>query len=833
MADDKFILMNMDDERTKKVAEVMGSATCKKIIEHLAETKEASEKDIADALGIPINTAEYNLKKLIESGLVEKTKNFFWSVKGKKIGMFKLANKHIVISPKPKKRPDMNALKVILPILLAALAVVFLVAFMFPKIGEKLGGTNISIVQPTGESQLKHFASYDELKDFVNESYEGRGYYGGAEMMMDKVTAGAAPTAVAAETAGGAGAGEFSTTNIQVEGVDEADIVKNDGKYIYVVSGNKVVIVEAYPAENMKILSEINLSSSVSEIFINDNKLIIFASGYEFIPYTETSEIKCKGCGTSEYKSLVYIYDVSDRENPELEQNISVEGSYFDSRMINDYVYVVSTKYINIENPQPPIYEVNGVETKIAAEDVYYWPYYDTSYIFTSIAAINVENGETDSKVFLTGGTGTIYVSQDNIYLTYQKRMDYKERFKRQVEEAYLPLLPDEEKEEIEEIMKENKNKLNYYEQQEISGIVEKYSESLTGNEKANFDSRLLKALEDFEVKIEKENEQTIIHKINVKKDKINYEGQGEAPGYILNQFSMDEYEGNFRIATTTGNWGENSLNNIYVLDENLKIVGRLEDLAEGEIIFSARFMGKRCYLVTFEAIDPLFVIDLEDAENPKVLGYLKIPGYSDYLHPYDENHVIGIGRDVNASIDEEKVHSSHAVYYTAVLGVKVSLFDVSDVANPIEEDKFVIGERGTESPVLTDHKAFLFDKKRNLLVLPVNVAKLVKESNQWGGEYETSKFIWQGAYVFNIDDKGIKLKGKITHDESIGTESYYPDDKYSIKRSLYMDDVLYTISQAKIKANNLETIDEISKVSLPYEQESYPYPLYSGVDIE
>ena len=871
--DDKFILMDMNDERTKKVAEVMGNATCKKIIEFLAETKEASEKDISDALGIPLNTAEYNLKKLIESGLVEKTKNFFWSTKGKKIEMFKLANKHIVISPKPKKRPDMKALKTILPIIIIALAALLVVMFMFPGSKEIFVGTNVSIL--ANESQLKHFSSYDELKNFINESYSGRdyGYYGGAEMMMDKVTAGAAPTAAVAESVGGAE--EFSTTNIQVEGVDEPDIIKNDGKYIYAVSGNKVVIVNAYPAENMGILSEIDLNKSVSEIFINGNKLIIFAQGYEYVPYTES---KCLGYGYKEYgsgcggdynyRSLVYIYDVKNRENPKLEQNISVEGSYFDSRMIGDYVYVVSTKYINRENPQPPIYEVNGVETKIAAEDVYYWPHYDTSYVFTSISAINIEDGETDGKVFLTGHTGTIYVSQDNIYLTYQKRMDYKERFKRQAEEVYLPLLPDEEKEEIEEIMKENKNKLNYEVRQEISGIVEKYSEDLIGNEKANFDSRLLKALEDFEVKIEKENEQTIIHKIKVKKDKISYEGQGEAPGYILNQFSMDEYEGNFRIATTTGgSWRATSLNHLYILGEDLEIIGSVEDLAKGERIYSVRFLGKRAYVVTFKQVDPLFVIDVENPKKPEVLGYLKITGFSDYLHFYDENHIIGIGKE--------------ATEQGRFLGLKISLFDVSDVENPVEKAKIEIGDRGTSSPALYDHKAFLFDKQKNLLVIPIQLYEINEEKpSDWSyGEY-----VWQGAYVLNINTEKISVRGKITHveeykpkygpaeDDDIGVtrdingqtwtktgankwktspvdyhygydydwswtdemidqqeggvnyKQYIYDWKFQIQRSLYMDNVLYTISNSKVKANNLETIDEISSVKLPYEETSYPY---------
>ncbi len=199
------------------------------------------------------------------------------------------------------------------------------------------------------------------------------------------------------------------------------------------------------------------------------------------------------------------------------------------------------------------------------------------------------------------------------------------------------------------------------------------------------------------------------------------------------------------------------STNNVYVLDQNLDIYGRLENLAPGEQIYSARFMGNRCYLVTFKKVDPLFVIDLTDPGQPEVLGELKITGYSDYLHPYDENHVIGIGKEAVAAEEGD---------FAWYQGVKISLFDVSDVANPKEIAKYEIGDRGTDSPVLNDHKAFLFDRSKNLLVLPVSVAEI--DPSQYPGgmpSWAYGEVVWQGAYVFDISlERGLELRGKITH---------------------------------------------------------------------
>ena len=254
----------------------------------------------------------------------------------------------------------------------------------------------------------------------------------------------------------------------------------------------------------------------------------------------------------------------------------------------------------------------------------------------------------------------------------------------------------------------------------------------------------------------------TTIQRIQIDEDKMTFAASGEVPGYILNQFSMDEYNGYFRIATTINdfNWRTfteepKSTNNVYVLDMNLNTVGTLENLAPGEQIYSTRFMGNRCYVVTFRNVDPLFVIDLSNPAAPTVLGQLKVTGYSGYLHPYNENLLIGIGKETIYDAKED---------FAWYQGIKISLFDVSDVSNPVEIAKYEIGDRGTDSPILYDHKSLLFDREKNLLVIPVMVAE-INESNYPEGVPDNAygEYVWQGAYVFNISPEGITLRGQIT----------------------------------------------------------------------
>ncbi|MDP3562898.1 MAG: beta-propeller domain-containing protein, partial [Methanoregula sp.] len=259
---------------------------------------------------------------------------------------------------------------------------------------------------------------------------------------------------------------------------------------------------------------------------------------------------------------------------------------------------------------------------------------------------------------------------------------------------------------------------------------------------------------------------------------RISFTAHGTVGGTLLNQFSMDEYGGNLRVATTVQDWsGPRSTpsSKVSVLDNQMQIMGSVDNLAPGEKIYAARFMGERLYLVTFRETDPLFVIDLANPKSPKVLGELHIPGFSSYLHPYDATHLIGIGKQSTRG------------------GLKLSLFDVADVRNPrlIGEEK--LGGYGSDSEGLTDHKAFLFDKEKDLLVLPVHIVEDSTSENGWHPS------VWGGAYVFGVNpQKGFTEKGTVVHYRD--TNGSY----HEVKRALYIEDTLYTMSDEKIVMSDL-----------------------------
>jgi len=609
-------------------------------------------------------------------------------------------------------------------------------------------GTALTTLQCTtiypGSSEISRFSSYRELKEFVNVNTQDK------DML---VTPGRFWAGVAEEEGDAAApaASDYSTTNIQVAGVDEADIVKTDGEYIYFVSGNKTIIVKAYPPEQAQIVSEIELEGTIIGIFVNGNRLVVFEQETTYyLYYDDMPVVKESYAPYVSPKMFIKVYDVSDRENPQLQRELSSDGQYVSSRLIGDYAYVVTNEPVYEEEGEVnlPEIHVGGNETEIPATDIYYSDVADYYYMYTTIIAINIQNDaeEPTYETILLGASSNLYVSLNNIYLTF-------------------PV----------------------------------WGTDILGREV--WDSQ-----------------ETSIHRIHIEGAEIEYIASGGVPGMVLNQFSMDEYEGYFRVATTTQ--GETTGNNVYILDMDLNIVGLLEGLAPGETIYSARFMGERCYLVTFKQVDPLFVIDLSDPSNPRELGYLKVTGYSDYLHPYDETHLIGIGK--------ETTDAGEFAWYQ---GVKISLFDVTDVNNPLEISKLEIGDRGTDSPVLWDHKAFLFDKSRNLMVMPILEAKV--DETKYSEEdlvWAYGEPVWQGAYVLHVSlDSGISLQGKITHIEDITDpeqQYYYYYSPFSVERSLYIGDVLYTISQAKIKMNSLETLDYINEVELPHSTwVPYDYP--------
>jgi uncharacterized secreted protein with C-terminal beta-propeller domain len=255
---------------------------------------------------------------------------------------------------------------------------------------------------------------------------------------------------------------------------------------------------------------------------------------------------------------------------------------------------------------------------------------------------------------------------------------------------------------------------------------------------------------------------------------------RGDVKGHLLNQFSMDESDGYLRVATTDGDW-VNETNSVYVLNNTLNVVGSIENIAPNERIYSARFVQDTLYLVTFRQVDPLFVIDLSDPTNPLIIGEVKVTGFSTYLHPIDADHILGIG-----------IEGSN---------VKLSIFDVSDPTAPQEEFRYTL-ENYSYSVANWDHKAVLFDAAKEMLVIPCSQSSWTNDTYVY-----TS-----GAYVFKVSlTDGITLRGVIEH-----------GDYQWVERALYIGEYLYTISYEMVKVNMLSDLSDVN--SLQYRNSQYYY---------
>jgi uncharacterized secreted protein with C-terminal beta-propeller domain len=684
-------------------------------------------------------------------------------------------------------------------------------------------------------TNLEQFNSYEEIEEFVQENRElssGSGYSTSnltstqprQDYPDDDGDWNSAPEPTAdslgdddddgsSEKSGGGS--DYSTTNVQEKMVDEGDIMKNDAEFAYVVSSDnkKVVIMDVHPAEYAEIVSEIEIDEgSIIEIYLNSDKLVIVGSkgSYYYGDYEY-------GYGSRYFQEIfVYTYYIKDKDDPELYRNDTYRGSFVTSRMINEYLYLVSSM---------SQYQIsNESQLPVPAHDVYYLDYYDNSYTYTTITSINVHTTMMmpNHLTILMGTSHNIYVSTNNIYLTKQMRLSWVEKKEMEIERVIIPILPDFYGWDINDTMNSDlsrKEKLD-----EVNDIVGEYLETLTQEEKDEFYAEWKQKEQEFNVEIAPDIEVTMIYRINIRNEWVFFRAMGSVPGYILNRFSMGEYDQHFRIATTTGHVSRSGVgdakNHLFVLNMNLDETGSVRDIAPGERIYSARFMGKRAYLVTFDKVDPFFVIDVSDPNAPVILGELKIPGYSDYLHVYDENHVIGLGKDTVLA------DSGSFSWYQ---GVKLSLFEVTDVNNPQEVSKYIIGDRGTYSIAQHDSHAFLFSLSKNLLVLPISLYEIDRTQNPNPSANTHGEYVWEGAYVLDVDtDDGFQLRGTVSHSDDSGSGDndywygWYRND--AIKRSFYIDDVLYTVSNSMLKANDLDTLEEITTIDLPYEEPDYDY---------
>ncbi|MDD4801427.1 MAG: beta-propeller domain-containing protein [Syntrophomonas sp.] len=560
---------------------------------------------------------------------------------------------------------------------------------------------------------------------------------------------------------------QYSQTNVQVKGVDEADLVKTDGKYIYQVNQAKVLIIEAVPADQMKVIAAIEFEDAEFkpiELYLADDNLIVVGSYSRSIPILyDDNQIQAKQRYMPNrffQSTRGIVYDIKDKSHPVKVRELELEGSYLSSRLVYSSFYLLTNKHLEYytiqEQPHlTPLWRDtvrgNGMLSEELGKIHYFPDCISPNYL--TIAALDLKKPHEKADIHSYLGSGDqVYASLKNIYVAFD-RYDYAE----------MPI----------------------------------------SNEKIRYRSP---------------DSSTAIYKFSLEPGKVNYYGSGSVPGTILNQFSMDETGDYFRIATTTGEvWRSDqntSRNNVYILDKDLKTCGKLEDIAPGEKIYSTRFMGDRAYMVTFKKVDPFFVLDMKDPNNPKILGKLKIPGYSDYLHPYDENHIIGFGKD---TVQAYTWNGESQAFYQ---GMKVAVFDVTDVTNPVEMSRVFIGDRGTDSELLRNHKALLFSREKNLLAFPVKVMEIQNnDAGKQNGIPEYGSFAFQGLYIYNIDlINGLQFRGKITHlsvDDYLKSGNNWFDREKIIERTLYIGDTLYTMSPDMIKAHDIWGLWEIDSLPL------------------
>jgi len=596
-----------------------------------------------------------------------------------------------------------------------------------------------------------------------------------------EASSGASPSA----DAGYAGA-DYSKTNVQVEGVDEADWAKTDGRFIYQLSGGRVLIADIRNPGSPRLAAVLEYADDKSSfhpqaLYVSGGRLVVIGTAYrqDEIRVYGTNEAQPDTAAKSgqimiwpPIRDLSFtaarVYELDDSGTPVLVRELEIEGRHVTSRMIGSALYFVTSKYNPVyplqdppAEPRPQDFEPVWRDSadsdgpkRIPLNRIHYFPDSPESATLL-IGAVDLDDAGAAMQVTAClGSAGTVYASAENLYIAVAK-YDWPEDADGKPNRSVQPKL------------------------------------------------------------------RTDLYKFRLEGGSAVYAGQGSVPGHVLNQFSMDEYDGHFRIATTSGHmWAESddiSKNNLYVLDEWLRTVGRLEGLAPGERIYSARFMGSRAYMVTFRNVDPLFAIDLSDPKRPIVLGQLKIPGYSDYLHPYDENHLIGFGKETIEIAPRDGRGEPTAFY----LGMKISLFDVTDVSRPKELFKEVIGDRGTHSELLNDHKALLFDRKRGLMAFPVELAEVKERPRQDSYDMPPyGEFTWQGAYVYQVDpESGFRLKGRISHlseEDLLKAGRYGYDYTKAVRRILYAGDTLYTLSDSMLKANSSDTLAERGALLYP-----------------
>lgn len=634
--------------------------------------------------------------------------------------------------------------------------------------------------------QLPRVKSCAELARLIEESLKYGDYYtyslrvGGAEVAVERAAADAPQMeqSSANET-------DYSRTNIQVEGVDEADIVKTDGAYIYQVNRSRVIVIQALPASEMavkKVISFADKSFEPREMYVDGEHLVVVGMSYA---HRDTAQDRVARIGPLAETTKAVVFDVRDKNSIKQLREIEVEGRYLTSRKIDKNVYLITNKYPDyyflrepfggdLEYLRPAYRDTAAGDgyQRIACTEICYFPGFSVpNYLLA--ASFNLDSGRKMELGAYLGAGENVYASRDNLYVA-ATTIQHRPVVPRPIP---LPIA-------------------------EIDGV-----------------SSLSRVSAEIMPPVLPPEDKTTIYRFSFDNARLVFSGQGEVPGSVLNQFSMDEHDGYFRLAVTEGGrWGGEWSNSLYVLNKDLNITGKIKDIAPGERIYSVRFMGDRGYVVTFKTIDPLFAFDLSDPSNPTLLGALKIPGFSNYLHPYDANHLIGFGKDAVEAVRKNPDGTVTRQGFAWEQGMKIALFDVTDAGNPVEKHAVRIGDRGTHSEVLNNHKALLFSREKGLLAFPVTVAEVQRPDAAASWEY--GAFTFQGAYVYHLtSEDGFKLRGRLTHhtgEHYLKAGQDHRPHELDIKRILFIGENLYTLSDGMVKAYDMTTLAEKGTLAVP-----------------
>lgn len=528
---------------------------------------------------------------------------------------------------------------------------------------------------------------------------------------------------------------DYSETNIQVEGVDEADVVKTDGKYIYSLSNNKIFITKPNNG-NPEHISTIDISAayihySVSDMYIYNDKLVAIADDYSSVKYNGSSEEIASedivsNCGFINYSTAVIIYDLSNITSPVQISNLTQSGSCISSRKIDNIVYLITNYHIynfdNIKKEAPqtycPVYGVNGDIKCVDANSIAVSEMVD-SVEYITIASIDLNNLNCFADIRSVLGAGSdIYMSHNNLYTT-------------------------------------------------------SYS-------------------------IEKNIDKTQIMRFSLNGTKITENGSLTVDGWLLNQFSMDEYNDYFRIVTESTKYtvyesdvfttlnSSDTYTTLYVFDNNLNLTGKTENVAKGESVKSVRFDGNTAYFVTFRQTDPLFTVDISDPASPQILSELKIPGFSEYLHVFDDNLLLGFGREA----DPETGRSE---------GLKLTMFDVSNKTNVKEIATRIFTTDAAYSKAEYDHKSIFVDEENSIIGIPYTTY------NDNGETQYYSIFEYDKKHQDFILLKDIEISNSMYED--------YSYQNYS--KGLYINDYFYIVTQDKVYTFNYENFEQ--KVTLTF----------------